>query len=201
MLRVGLTGGLASGKTFVGAVLAELGCLLVSADELGHQALGPGGGAYEAVVREFGSGILTPDGEIDRVRLAEQVFGQPERLDALNQLVHPVVIRREEELMGEFAAAHPDGIGVVEAAILIETGSYRRFDRILLAVCRPEQQIDRAMKRDGVSREKVVARLTRQMPLESKRKFADYVIDTSGSKEETVRQTREVYHQLRSLVK
>ncbi len=103
--------------------------------------------------------------------------------------------------MGEFAAAHPGGIGVVEAAILNETGSYKRFDRILLAVCRPEQQIERAMKRDGVSREKVVARLTRQMLLESKRKFADYVIDTSGSKEETVRQTREVYHQLRSLVK
>jgi dephospho-CoA kinase len=198
MLRVGLTGGLASGKSFVGEKLAELGCHIIRADELGHQVLLPGGEAFEGVLREFGERILAPDGAIDRKRLAAEVFNAPERLATLNRLVHPPVIRREEELVTQYAGQDPDGITVVEAAILIETGSYKRFDRIILAVCTEEQQIERAMKRDGLSREETLARLRRQMPLDEKRKYADYVIDTAGNKEDTIRQTVEVYRQLRS---
>jgi dephospho-CoA kinase len=199
MLKVGLTGGLASGKSFVGETLARLGCRLIQADQLGHEVLLPGGEAYEAVVREFGRGILDEHGAIDRRRLAGEVFERPERLAALNALVHPHVIRREEELMAAWARDEPRGIVVVEAAILIETGSYRRFACIILAVCEEEQQIERAMKRDGVSREEALARLRRQMPLAEKRKYADYIIDTSGEKESTLRQTQEVYASLRRL--
>lgn len=201
MLKVGLTGGLACGKSFVGEALAALGCHLIRADDLGHAVLLPGGAAYAAVVREFGPGILNPEGEIERSRLAAEVFGKPERLAALNALVHPPVIRLEEEMMAEFAARDPHSIAVVEAAILIETGSWRRFDRIVLVVCPEWRQIQRAMLRDGADRERIEARIRRQMPLEEKRKFAHYVIDTSGGKEDTLQQTRAVYEDLRRFAK
>ena len=199
MLRVGLTGGLASGKTFVGEALASYGCLLVEADQLGHLVLEPGGEAYDGVVREFGREILDADGHINRRRLAGLVFGSPGKLERLNNLVHPPVLRREEEMIAAFRAREPKGIAVVEAAILIETGSYRRFDRIILVTCSEEQQRERAMRRDGASEADVLARLSRQMPLEEKRKFADFVLDTSGTKEDTLRQTREVYDALRRI--
>jgi dephospho-CoA kinase len=176
-----------------------LGCFLVKADQLGHEVLEPGGPAYAPVVAAFGRGILGPDGTVDRRRLGAEVFGKPDRLAQLNSIVHPPVILREEELIAGFAGREPDGIAVVEAAILIETGSYKRFDKLVLAVCAPEQQIERAMHRDGLSREEVMARLARQMPLEEKRKYADFVVDTSGSKEDTLRQVREVYDRLRSV--
>jgi len=198
MVKAGLTGGLACGKSFVGAVLAGYGCLVIQADELGHEVLAPGGPAYEAVVREFGAGMLAEDGRIDRPKLARRVFEAPEDLARLNRLVHPHVVRREEEMVAAFAAREPDGIAVVEAAILIETGSYRRFDRIILVTCLEEQQVERAMRREGALLADIRARLSRQMPLEEKRKFADFIIDTSGEKQSTVRQTRAVYEALRS---
>lgn len=197
MLRVGLTGGLATGKTFVGEALAGFGCLLIQADELGHAALAPGGEAYDAVIREFGREVVDGEGRIDRRVLAARVFGDPEKLAALNRLVHPAVVRREEELMAEFAAREPYGIAVVEAAILVETGSYKRFDKLVLVTCDEETQVRRAMKRDHAAEAEVRARLERQMPLAEKRKYADFVIDTSGEKENTLRQTRAVYETLR----
>jgi len=199
MLKVGLTGGLASGKSFVGHALVELGCHLIEADRLGHEVLLPGGEAYDGVVREFGTGILDPDGTINRKRLAGEVFGNPERLAVLNSLVHPPVFRREQALIDEFERVDPRGIAVVEAAILIETGSYKRFDRMILVVCDEAVQVERARHRDGVEREEALARIQRQMPVAEKRKFADYVIDTSGSKEETLRQTHVVYDALRKI--
>jgi len=201
MLRVGLTGGLASGKSHVGRALAELGCAVIWADELGHLALEPDGEARAAVIREFGGGILDERGRIDRRKLAAEVFGDPDRLELLNSLVHPVVIRREEELIAQAAASDPNGIVVVEAAILIETGSWRRFERLILAVCPLEAQVERAMNRDGITREQALMRIARQMPLEEKRKYAHYVVDTSGAREETYRQTLAVFQSLRSIQK
>ncbi len=199
MLKVGLTGGLASGKSFVGQALADLGCHLIQADELGHQVLARGGEAFDPVVAEFGPGILAPDGSIDRKRLAAEVFTRPERLAALTRLVHPPVIRRENELTAEIGEREPGAIVVVEAAVMIEAGSHTRFDKLILAVCTPAQQVERAMLRDRISREKALARMGRQMPLEQKLKFADYVIDTSGDQADTLRQVQEVYHLLRSV--
>lgn len=201
MLLAGLTGGLASGKSHVGQQLAQLGCFLVQADELGHQVLMPGGEAYQPVIREFGPDIVNPDGDIDRRKLAALVFDNPQRLQALNALVHPPVRARTVALIHEFAAGHPDGIAVVEAAILIETGTYRNYDRLIVVTCREEQQVERAMHRDGVTREEALARLRRQLPLAEKVKYADFVIDTSGSRENTAAQTRVVYDALRSIQK
>ncbi len=201
MLKVGLTGGLACGKSFVGEALAGLGCHLLQADQLGHEVLLPDGEAYAAVVGEFGPGILGEDKRIDRRALAAMVFGNSERLARLNGLVHPPVQQREEKWLAEVAAADPYGIAVVEAAILIETGSYRRFDKLIVVACDVEQQVQRSIKRDGVAREEVLARLNRQMPLAEKRKYADFVIDTSGTKEETLCQVRAVYASLRRIEK
>ena len=199
MLKVGLTGGLACGKTFVGEALQSFGCLLIQADLLGHEALEPDGEVYPMVVEEFGSGILAADGHIDRRLLAAQVFGSKEKLARLNSLVHPDVVRREEEMIAEFTSREPGGIAVVEAAILVETGSYKRFDRLILVTCQEEQQVERALRRPGSLEADVRARLSRQMPIEEKQKFADFVIDTSGEKGDTLRQTRAVYEALRRI--
>jgi dephospho-CoA kinase len=199
MLRVGLTGGLATGKTFVGRELADLGCHLLQADELGHQVLSPGGEAFQSVVSEFGSDILDEDGSINRRRLGALVFDRPDRLLALNQLVHPFVVAKEEEWFDRLEALDAHAIGVVEAAILIETGSYKRFQKLVLTVCDEQVQIARAIKRDALSREEVEARIRRQMPLSAKRKFADFIIDTSGTKEETAGKTRALLEELRRL--
>jgi len=199
MLRVGLTGGLASGKTFVGHALRDLGCHLIEADELGHQVLLPGAEAYDAVIHTFGDGILDDDRHIDRHKLSELVFGNPELLAKLSSLVHPPVAQRQADAIAAIAKADPDAIVVVEAAILVETGSYKKFDRLVVAVCTPEQQMERALKRGTYTKEEVLARLSRQLPLEEKLRVADYVIDTSGAKENTLEQVRTLYGSLRSL--
>lgn len=174
-----------------------MGCLLIQADELGHEALARDGAAHQAVVAEFGPGILAADGSIDRKALAALAFADPERLATLNNLVHPAVVKREEDLINKYARRDSEGIAVVEAAILIETGSYHRFDRLILVTCKEEQQVERAMRREGALETDVRARLSRQMPIEQKRNYADFVIDTSGEKAETLRQTRAVYEALR----
>lgn len=197
MLKVGLTGGLATGKSHVGSYLEQMGCHLLKADELGHKALLRGGGAYEAVAGRFGAGILDSVGEIDRKALGAVVFEDPEKLALLNAIIHPVVIRAEEDWFEAVSKQDPEGIAVVEAAILIETGSYKRFDRIILTVCTREQQIERAMKRDRLTREQVESRLMRQMSLDEKRRYADYVVDTSGDRLETLAETRRVYGEMR----
>ena len=199
MLRVGLTGGLASGKSFVGHALADLGCYLIEADELGHQVLLPDGEAYAGVVQEFGREILDEAGLIDRKKLAVRVFDNLPLLEKLNRLVHPPVGARQARIIAEIAQRDPQAIVVVAAAILVETGSYKRFDRLIVVTCTLEQQIERAMKRGAHSREEVLARLSRQLPLEEKVRVADYVIDTSGTKENTLEQVRAVYNSLRSL--
>jgi len=199
MLKVGLTGGYATGKTFVAHELERLGCHVLYADRLGHLVLEPGGEAYAPALEAFGPAILNGDGSINRKKLGEMVFGSPERLDQLTGFVHPAVFRLEERFEREFADADPNGISVYEAAILIETGRYTRFDRLIVTTCSPEVQIARGMKRDGLSREEVIQRLSRQLPFEEKKKHAQFVIDTSGEKADAVRQTGEVFAQLKRI--
>jgi dephospho-CoA kinase len=199
MLRIGLTGGVATGKSIVGQELSRLGCRVLQADELGHAVLLKGGEAYESVVEAFGREILSPDEEIDRRRLAGIVFQDGTKLKLLNSLVHPAVISLEEAWMRQVENADPHALAVVEAAILIETGSFRRFDKLILAVCEEGQQIERAMARDGATREEVLARIRRQMPLTDKKRFADYLIDTSRTMDYTIQQVERLYKSLRSV--
>jgi dephospho-CoA kinase len=195
MLCIGLTGGVATGKSVVGQELSRLGCRVLRADDLGHAVLLRGGEAYEPVIQVFGPEILSTDGQ----HLAGIVFHDETKLKLLNSLVHPAVFSREEAWMQQVEDADPCALAVVEAAILIETGSFRRFHKLVLAVCDEEQQIERAMARDGATREDVLARIRRQMPLMDKKRFADYVIDTSRTMDDTIAQVARLYESLRSV--
>ena len=188
MLIVGLTGGLACGKSFVAAELRQLGCVVVEADELGHAVLQPGGEAYEAVLRQFGT--------VDRPALASIVFGNPDKLAQLNALVHPAVQRRAK---AEFARQDSHAIVVYVAAILIESGGLRDMDKLIVVTCSREQQIARALERPHATLADVLARLDRQLPVQKKLEYADYTIDTGGTKEETRSQTKMVFEDLRRL--
>lgn len=200
MLHVGLTGGLASGKSVVGRELERLGCHVIRMDDLGHQVLAPDGEAYGPVVAAFGPSILEADQSINRRALGKLVFADPAKLEQLNSLVHPAILARAGALAEAHAKAHPQAIIVTEAAIMIETGSYKSYDRLIVAACRPEQQIERALARpNALSRAEVLDRMSRQMPIEEKVKYADFVIDTSGTEESTLLQTRAVFDKLRSL--
>ena len=197
MLKVGLTGGLATGKTYVAGLLEKLGCYVIHADRLGHEVLLPGGEAYDDVVTEFGAEIVAADGTIDRKALGSVVFSNPDRLEVLNALVHPHVFRHQNEFFDTVTRKDAHAVVVSEAAIMIETGSYKRYDRLMLTVCPPELQIRRYVEREGATDDEARERLARQIPLDDKRKFADYIIDTSGTKAETERQVRQIYLQLR----
>ena len=198
MLTVALTGGLATGKSTVGRMFGELGCELVEADRLGHEVLaGPG---REATVAVFGAGICHPDGSINRRALGAVVFADPAKLAKLNAIVHPLVEKLREERFLAIFARDPHAIVLYEAAIHIETGLYKQFARVVLVTCDEETQIRRAMERSQWTREETLARLRRQMPLAEKRKFADYVIDTSVSLDDTRRQAEEIYNDLRALL-
>lgn len=183
----------------MGRALVDLGCYLIEADKLGHEVMMPGGEAYDAILREFGRDILDSEGRISRRKLSGMVWNNPERLAKLSSFVHPPVQAREEKWMAEIGRTDPHAIAVVEAAILVETGRYKSFDRLIVVTCSSEQQMERALERGSYSKEEILARLSRQLPMEEKLRVADYVIDTSGSKEATLEQVRKVYGSLRSL--
>lgn len=200
MLTVGLTGGLACGKSFISEELKRLGCHVIQADRLGHEVLTRDGECYEDVVRRFGPAILDRDGNIDRPQLAGIVFNDPAELKALNAIVHPAVQRHEERMIAEIAAKEPDAVIVIEAAILIEAGLHRRFNLLIVATCDEASQLERALARNpDVSALDIRARMERQMPMDQKRAAANFVIDTSGEPEATLRQTRHIYSILRDM--
>jgi dephospho-CoA kinase len=199
MLIAGLTGGIASGKSFVATELARLGCHVIEADVLGHAVLLPDGEAYEAVIEEFGTAILDAGDSIDRSALAAIVFSDAGKLARLNALVHPAVRERSRREFHAVAASDPHTIGIYAAAILIETEGYKELDKLIVAACPREKQIERALTRPGATEADVKARIERQMPLSKKLEFADYIIDTGGTKEETLSQTIMVFEDLRRL--
>jgi dephospho-CoA kinase len=200
MLRVGLTGGYATGKSYVASELERLGAKIIYADTLGHEVLLPSGEAYAPALRLFGPDILAADGLIDRRRLGQIVFGRPEQLKQLSDIVHPGVRRLEEKLVAAYVEREPRAVIVTEAAILIETGRYKDFDRLIVTVCSPETQILRAIKRDHVSRDEVMERVGRQMPSDQKAAYAHYVVNTDGPKTATAARVESIYSELSKLV-
>ncbi len=199
MLKVGLTGGIAAGKSVVGKMFAALGAQVIQADDISHQLMMPGEAVYREVVEHFGSEILDPDGKVNRARLAELAFGgvgKPSRVQELNQIVHPAVIRRQEEWIAEVGRRDPHTIAMVEAALILEARMAEGFDRLVVVTCRPEQRIERWARRLKVdletARGEVTRRMAAQLPDEEKIKAADYVIDNSGSLDETERQVKKI---------
>ena len=201
MLRVGLTGSIGVGKTFVSGVLAELGCHVLDADELAREVVSPGSAALGKVVSAFGEDVLRDDGNLDRARLGSIVFADPARRQLLNSILHPYIIAEQDQRLREWEAEDPDGIGVIDAALMIESGGYRRFDKLIVVHCRPEVQLERLMTRNALTREQAKQRVLAQMDQEEKKKFADYLIDTSDGFEPARRQTEAVYEKLRSVVR
>jgi len=201
LLRVGLTGGIAAGKSSVGAMLVKLGARLVQADAISHQLLQPGQAIYDQVVSHFGAQILEADRTINRARLAEAAFADG-RIRELNRIIHPAVIKKQEAWMDEVERSDARAIAVVEAALIIEAGAAQQFERLIVVTCRPEQRVERWAARMKVEREvaerEVARRMAAQLPDTEKIKLADYVIDNSGSLAETERQVRVIYDELRA---
>ncbi len=196
MLRLGLTGGIASGKSAVAAMLREMGFAVLDADSLAHKLIEPGQPAFAEVLQEFGQPVLSADGRVDRSKLATIVFNDRARLDRLNAIVHP---RVAEVILSQFEIWRRSGVRdavFVEAALLIESGIHKNLDGLVVAWCTPEQQLDRLVTR-GLSESEARRRIAAQLPVEEKLLLATEKIDCSGSLEETRRQVEALAAKLR----
>ncbi len=201
MLRVGLTGGIASGKSTVGAMLAARGAHLLNADRLAHQLYEPGAAVYDKVVRHFGREILNPDNTISRAALANLAF--PNRIGELNAIVHPAVIEAQNAWMASIERSDPQGIAVVEAALLLEAGAATAFDKIIVVTCDFDSKVKRYAHRAGVALELAHAEVERrsaaQFSDQEKAQQADFVIDNSGTIEDTERQVERIWSDLQGI--
>lgn len=215
MLKVGLTGGIACGKTVVGEMFVALGAHLVQADRIAHQLMLPGKAVYKEVVRHFGRNILNPDLTLNRAKLAEMAFGAApaakevfpakspaagSRVEELNRIVHPAVIRAQEEWMEETGRQDPHAVAIVEAALILEAGAGKRFDRLIVVTCLDEQRAARFAARQKIdldtARKEVARRMAAQLPDAEKIKAADFVIDNSASFARTREQVQQAWEQL-----
>ena len=196
MLRLGLTGGIASGKSAVAAMLREMGFAVLDADSLAHRLIEPGLPAYDEVLQEFGPGVVAPDGRVDRPKLSAIVFADRARLDRLNAIVHPRVAEVVFRQFEEWQRGGTRDAAFVEAALLIESGIHKKLDGLVVAWCAPEQQLERLLVR-GLSEAEARRRITAQLPVEEKLRLATEKIDCSGSMEETRRQVEALATKLR----
>jgi dephospho-CoA kinase len=197
MLRVGLTGSIAVGKSFVSSVFAELGCHVLDADQTAREVVLPGAAGLGAVVGDFGDEILGADGTLDRARLAALVFADEEKRLRLNHILHPFILARQDEILRDWEAEDPNGVAIVDAALMIESGGYKRFDKLIVVHCRPEVQLERLMLRSNLTLAEAQRRIASQMPQAEKQRYADYLIDTSDGFEPTRQRTVQVYEELR----
>lgn len=200
MAYFGLTGGVASGKSTAARMFEELGARVIDADQLGHGLLRPPLPAYQEVVQRFGTSILDATGVIDRGGLGKIVFADPAKLNELNAILHPRIHECIEELVEEYEASNPRDVILVDAALIFEAGIGGKFRKVIVAWCLPAQQIERQMAKTGLSREDAELRIAAQMPVEEKRRRADFLIDCSASLENTRKEVGEVFSKLKRLV-
>jgi dephospho-CoA kinase len=197
MLKVGLTGSIAVGKTFVCDVFRELGCHVLDADKVARDVVEPGTAGLERIVEEFGADILTSDGRLDRSRMAAIVFADEERRLLLNSIIHPRVFEVQDRWLTDREAEDPDGIAIVDAALMIESGGYKRFDQLIVVWCEPDIQLQRLKDRNSLPEAEARKRIASQMPQSEKKRYADHLIDSSSGFEDTRRQVREVFEKLK----
>ena len=197
MLTVGLTGSIAVGKSFVCSVLSGAGVHVLDADQTAREVVAPGTDGLREIVREFGDGILTADGELDRPKLGAIVFGDAAKRELLNSIVHPRVIQSQNDWINAVQVVDPDGIAVIDAALMIESGGYARFNKLIVVWCKPAIQLSRLMLRDNLSKTEAKTRIAAQMSQDEKKTFADHLIDTSRGFDDTRRQTIELLEKLR----
>ncbi len=197
MIIVGLTGGIASGKSLVAKVFKDLGAHLIDADKIVHDLLEPGQRAWEEVVKYFGATIVLPNRTIDRRKLGEIVFSDPGKREWLNRCLHPRVFEVYTTLVRHLGERQPDAIVVFDAALLIETGFHKKMDKVVVVYAEEEQQLKRLMERERFTRDQAMSRIRSQMPLGEKRRHADYIIDNTGAREDTERQANRVFSELK----
>ena len=200
MLKVGLTGSIAVGKSFVLAVFSELGCHVLDADRTAREVVMPGTPGLAQIVREFGEGVLTAEGVLDRQKMASFVFAEEKKRLLLNSIVHPLVFEAQDLWLREREAENPDGIAIIDAALMIESGGYRRFEKLIVVWCEPEIQFERLIKRDRMSEDEAKRRIASQMPQEEKKKYADFLIDTSGGFDATRERCGQVHSELLQII-
>jgi dephospho-CoA kinase len=196
MLKVGLTGSIAVGKSYVCQVLRELGAFVLDADQTAREVVEPNTRGWQLIVENFGETVLQSDQTLNRAKLGEIVFADEARRQLLNAIVHPLVFEAQNNWLAAREAENPPGIAIVDAALMIESGGYQRFDKLIVVWCQPEIQLERLMARNNLNREEALKRINSQMPQEEKKRFADYLIDTSAGFESTKVQTVEIYRQL-----
>lgn len=199
MIRAGLTGNIATGKSYASRKFAELGAHVIDADRIGHELLSENTQIRRKIVETFGRGIMAQDGTISRKKLGQVIFSDPDKRILLNSLTHPVIGAEIKHWISETGRQFEDGVLIVEAALMVEAGSYEMYDRLIVVSCRSDLQIARLMDRDHLTFEDAKARIESQMPIAEKLKLADYCIDTSGTLEQTRDQVEEVYRELRIL--
>jgi dephospho-CoA kinase len=204
VLRVGLTGGIACGKSTVAKMFAELGVYVIQSDQIAHELYRRGEPVYQEVVKRFGRDIVKPDGEIDRAKLASIAFGEG-RIEELNRVVHPAVIQHQAKWIFEIASKEPDAVAMIEAALIFEAHTNDRFEKMIVVTCRPEQKASRFAQRAGIdeasAQAEVERRMKAQIPDEEKVKRADFVIDNSGPQEQTRKQVEKIFAELKVLAK
>ena len=195
-LLVGLTGGIATGKSTVTALLASPSVRVVDADALAREVVEPGTPAYARIVAEFGRDVLQPDGRLDRARVGQIVFPDPAKRKWLESVTHPAIRARFERIMADLERQGFDGILIWDAALLVESGGHKNMDKVVVVTTDPDTQLRRLTARDGSSEAAARARTASQMPLAVKARAGDYVIDNSGTREQTEARVREVYRAL-----
>ncbi len=196
MKIIGLTGGIASGKSTVSRALRELGAIIIDADEVAHAIIEPGKPAWKDIVEHFGLGVLNPDQTIDREKLGAIVFNDPARLQVLNQITHPRVGEQFKQMIKDIKSQQADAVLFIEVPLLYETHMDRICDEVWVVWVDEETQIQRLMKRDGLSREDALKRIDAQMSLDEKAKRADVVIDNRFSIEETIETATRYYNNI-----
>ncbi len=197
MLKVGLTGSIAVGKSNVLEIFRELGAFTLDADLTAREVVAPKTNGLKLLVESFGAEILQPGGELDRMKLARQVFDDESKRQVLNSIVHPLVIEAQNQWLARCESENPGGIAVIDAALMIESGSYKRFNKLVVVFCDPAIQLKRLKSRNNLSETEALRRIGSQMPQEEKKRYADFLIDTSKGFEDTRRQTIEIFERLK----
>jgi len=199
MLIVGLTGGVASGKTAVSQILKEEGAYIINADQIARELVLPHKPAWSELIRAFGQEILQEDGSIQRKKLADKVFADPKQRKFLNQILHPRIKEEMDRRAKEIGEKDPEAIVVIDAPLIIELGDHREMDKLIVVTSTQPQQIERLKDRDGTNPEEALRIVSSQMPLKEKLKFADYVIRNEGSMEEMKKRAKEIFQELKKV--
>ncbi len=199
MLKVGLTGSIAVGKSYVCEVFSQLGVFVLDADQTAREVVAKDSTGLRLITQTFGDEVLNPNGELDRIKMGTLVFADEAKRQILNSIVHPLVIEKQNDWISRVENENPDAICIIDAALMIESGGYRRFDQLIVVWCESDIQLERLMLRSDLPAAEALMRINAQMPQAEKKKYADFLIDTSASFDAARRQTREVFERLNTL--